>query len=860
MGKRKANVMATEDSSDDVADDDYVEEAFWNKDGTYQIHRTKRYRPQGKEDQIYGIWADPAKVAQRVRPKKMDAFNLSSMSLNFVKGEKLDITKEEKEEAEKQAKWEEKKKAESTAKKAATPKDKKGVGDKNSKDPFNLEDMLPQSFGSRPQPSKSEQRFKKKKEPSLDKPTLPIRKDRDWGDWEKYTSGFASKMMKKMGFKGRLGKDETGRSNPVTAFKRGKGLGLGFAGPEKIDKSARNAVEEREEIEQNALKREKEQEKKRKKLYEKVQDGKSVRPTYMTAKEALEKKNITGPKVIETIVDFSKATGPEIRSLGSVNTERWIPTKEEHVVCPQFLHNIRLIVDITEHELENVDKHLKEKLEKKKALEESVQKEAHRGNSHESNIDRLEKILEIINQMLPPEKLDYRFEGSRKINDARASISPLPAKELAQLFQKLQTQFHREYNAFGLQSLAISLIFPKVKMELTQWDPFQTPGFPYMLLRDWRPLLMAKKTRNQTSDLYTLLIEETILNRVRASVCNMISWAQPGAAIQLFKCCKEYMPTHLYEDLLSQLVMPKLKDAIASWIPADGILIHQWILPWKPVLEEERMASLYPLIRRQIGRSLVRWQASDPFALKLVRPWDKILSREEMDELYIKCICPKLDATLRSVFGASLNNSATDPFDDVMSWEPLVPHHAFVMTMRRGFFPSWLDELHKWISRPGCDLDAIATWYIGWKASFSPRMIQNKMVIEHLNIALDMMACVLQNKELPGMDLIRSENDALFKTQKVTNKKLKAKLPRPRQSSRPVAKISSLKQTLELLATKHELEFYPKNGRTSNGFQIYLFGKKTVYFDEKVKVIYSRDARSKEWKLASVDKLLADQK
>lgn len=47
-------------------------------------------------------------------------------------------------------------------------------------------------------------------------------------DWEKHTKGIGFNLLQKMGFKGRLGKSETGMSAPVTVDRRPDGLGLGF--------------------------------------------------------------------------------------------------------------------------------------------------------------------------------------------------------------------------------------------------------------------------------------------------------------------------------------------------------------------------------------------------------------------------------------------------------------------------------------------------------------------------------------------------------------------------------------------------------------------------------------------------------
>merc|ERR1719192_3319276 len=93
----------------------------------------------------------------------------------------------------------------------------------------------------------------------------------------------------------------------------------------------------------------------------------------------IKKKKLNAPKVVDTIVDFTKTGSGEIRSMGTVGSDKWIPQKGEHVVCPQFLHNVSLLVDIAEHDLEVADRELKKKLDKKIALEEHVNRAKLRG-------------------------------------------------------------------------------------------------------------------------------------------------------------------------------------------------------------------------------------------------------------------------------------------------------------------------------------------------------------------------------------------------------------------------------------------------------------------------------------------------
>lgn len=56
--------------------------------------------------------------------------------------------------------------------------------------------------------------------------------DKDFAQFSKHTTGFGFKMLQKFGFKGRLGKNETGRINPIlpTVRKGTKHAGLDFKG------------------------------------------------------------------------------------------------------------------------------------------------------------------------------------------------------------------------------------------------------------------------------------------------------------------------------------------------------------------------------------------------------------------------------------------------------------------------------------------------------------------------------------------------------------------------------------------------------------------------------------------------------
>ncbi|CAN0321387.1 unnamed protein product, partial [Hapterophycus canaliculatus] len=66
-----------------------------------------------------------------------------------------------------------------------------------------------------------------KEEPARKKP-LPAKLDAGFGGWEKNTKGIGKKLLMKMGFKGRLGKNEDGVTRQLEVKVRPGLSGLGF--------------------------------------------------------------------------------------------------------------------------------------------------------------------------------------------------------------------------------------------------------------------------------------------------------------------------------------------------------------------------------------------------------------------------------------------------------------------------------------------------------------------------------------------------------------------------------------------------------------------------------------------------------
>lgn len=754
MGKRrKKGVIKDVGSSDDDMDEDFQDEAFWNKDGSYEIQRKKKtFRAQTEEERIYGVWANKREQPPSMRPRKNDSHLMSTLGMNFVQGERLDLKKEQAEAGLNETKGNEADSGTKSAPDAQRPGlgataglghagagrvgFKLGAKTTQPQDPFGLESMLPKEFGQKTR--KAEERFKKRqaeanaaKAGGGERKAAPVKRSKNFAKWEQHTKGIGMRLLEKMGFKGRLGKQESGRSEPILAFKRKKGIGIGFDGPEKVDRSSINPEDEAARERREIAQKEKEQELKRKKMYQR-QPGTKRKRKYITAAEALKREGErrAGPKKIDQITDFTGPGGPQVKSISGISqaSESWQPTAQEFIACPQFLHNVRLMTDLCAHEMGEIEDKLEVKRRRLKGLQDKLATATSRETRTEETLRRLREVAAIVDRMYPPTVNDDRVDGpmmSAAVKRSQRFTSPLPLHELSRLFETLQNKYHREYQTFGLASLAVSLIFPNIKSQFETWNPFETPDLPKMILKQWEPVLSTGAGRSPRGgrgpgprspvtsggDLYSRLVNDVIVNRVRTAMVNLWQVHQPQVAVILFKSIKEVVPPHTYENLLAELVVPKLRQATVEWTPNGKAPTMLFLLPWISILQEH-LAPIYPIVRRQISRSLVRWRVNDPFAIHLIAPWSKILPPEEINSLYFKTVCPRLESALEKVFMGK-KPTTWDPFEEVMKWESLVPHGAFITIMQRGFFPSWLAELHKWIKKPDVDHAAVADWYEG---------------------------------------------------------------------------------------------------------------------------------------------------
>ncbi len=87
-------------------------------------------------------------------------------------------------------------------------------------------------------------------------------------------------------------------------------------------------------------------------------------------------------------------------------------------------------------------------------------------------------------------------------------------------------------------------------------------------------------------DPYDRLIWEVWMPRLRHTI---ISWSPKLCLplIDLLNVWCQLLPPWVFDNILNQLVLPRLQREVSEWDPtSDPVPIHSWIHPWLPLMGE----------------------------------------------------------------------------------------------------------------------------------------------------------------------------------------------------------------------------------------------------------------------------------
>jgi tuftelin-interacting protein 11 len=699
-------------------------------------------------------------------------------------------------------------------------------------------------------------------EPEAETPKAPPAKapsvskviDKDFGKFEKHTKGFGLKMLMKMGFNGRLGKQEQGLVNPVQAKLRPKGMGLSFNNFKERNESEsfRNAQEEEKAADAKGKKPVVEEEAFESREMNWKKGNRKQKTVYKTAADVTNKQQAgvaQGPDKYQ-IVDMR---GPHVKILSSdqiatVDDEDpgWTPTASARSSqLPELQHNLRILVEMTEEDIEKIDREIRRAADSLQGLTLRRDRFAAQDAREKAAIQQTKDVLKL---------LDDCQEQVEAVANKSKSV-PARLNTIARTFEKIRQMYPQEWKAFNIASLAEPMVFPLFKAYFHNWDPLaQRPSAATAdwqgHLATWKLILSGEFFSKTNVDIFRQLLDDTVVPVLHLVLSSQWNPREFAPCIALLDLLRNLIPSSLHEDVRAHAIAPRLRQAVDDWNPrSDTVPIHTWVKPWADVLLEEDLEPIYKAIRYKLAIVLQDWHAADVSALVVISPWLGTFKTNDMETMLAKCILPKLHQLLRTEFTVNPQQQAVEPFQAVMSWVELFPPRVLLQLLRMEFFPRWFNALHSWLSSAP-DLDEVRKWYLGWKSLFPASLRAHPDIALLFNRSMDLMNQALDHPDntalLLGAIIADLRQDAgSGKAEKPKSAAAPVKLKKPR-AEEPGEE--SFKEIVTQFALVNAIDFVPNLKRgTWEGKPIYSFGKVSTCLDKTCIYASIQDPTSKEF-------------
>ncbi|KAK0596742.1 hypothetical protein LWI29_018577 [Acer saccharum] len=202
---------------------------------------------------------------------------------------------------------------------------------------------------------------------------------------------------------------------------------------------------------------------------------------------------------------------------------------------PELQHNVRLIVDLAELDVQKIDKDLRNEKETTLSLLKEKEKLEKMAEEQKQQLDSMEKIADVLGQV-----------------ETESSFGTITLDSLANCFSDLQRR-----------CIACSFALPLFKRAFQGWDPFCNPSHKLDEMSMWKDLSDIW----DVSTLYTQLVSKIVLPTVRIFGINTWDVKDPEPMLRILESWDKLIPPSVLHTILDTIVMPKLSSAVDSWDP-----------------------------------------------------------------------------------------------------------------------------------------------------------------------------------------------------------------------------------------------------------------------------------------------------
>lgn len=556
------------------------------------------------------------------------------------------------------------------------------------------ESALPEEFGG-------QSRARKKRMRPSSEPLLDVKAET--AAWEKHTKGVGSRLLKKMGFSGRLGLREDGIAAPVTAKLRPDKLGLGVKGfsEKTLQEITMDEVRVRNQI--------------TKSRDADIQfdvsgrDGKQNRPVQrwrevpsIQADWKTSTARSTGQRTRLRLVDLTRGNSShseELKLEPSDSTETAnalcahvsnlvlqdhdaVAPEEQGVFdVPELIFNVQVLVDTAKVDLD----HASQRLSNEKLLKSSAASEMKRlEGSHVSDFKLLKSLEELRRQM------ENLITASSLRGNAGIVVADCPKKDTRDLLDALvilarSAVFHEAImkepgDPFGLRKALLAVVeqqfvrlFPICANRILGGDSETMKSAPCHtefdstgemitvndacgLLLDSLHVAVNLLGNDKSDDLNMRLLCRCILTPLSRILSIQWNPENPDRLISFWESLHSIIPASLRTVFLEDVIVSRLQRHVEQWSYDREIAgFHVWIFPWLPITGKEMLSPVFGCCRHKLATLARAWKNAVERATgfdkysdihKLFIPWKSVLSKSKFQAILTRYIVPALGLSL----------------------------------------------------------------------------------------------------------------------------------------------------------------------------------------------------------------------